>query len=72
MGFDPCNYSLKIWESIGTLIPKVGVHLGVWVIPSNLGVFIYILHTWEHDMWLPNFIFGSHLYKPLPWLQDQS
>jgi hypothetical protein len=29
MGFDPCNRSLKIWESIGTLTPKVGAHLGV-------------------------------------------
>jgi hypothetical protein len=27
MGFDPYNYSLKIWESIGT--PKMGAHLGV-------------------------------------------
>jgi hypothetical protein len=30
MGFGPCNCSLKIWESIGTLIPQVGVALGVW------------------------------------------
>jgi len=30
MGFDPCNRPLKIWESIGTPIPKMGVHLGVW------------------------------------------
>jgi hypothetical protein len=30
MGFDPCNCSLKIWESIGTPTPKVGAHLGVW------------------------------------------
>ncbi len=22
MGFDPCNFPLKIWESIGTLLPK--------------------------------------------------
>jgi hypothetical protein len=29
MGFDLCNRSLKIWESIGTPIPKVGAHLGV-------------------------------------------
>ncbi len=36
MGFDPCNLSLKIWESIGILIPKVGAHLGVWkFIPSH-------------------------------------
>jgi hypothetical protein len=30
MGFDPYNGSLKIWESTGALIPKVGVPLGVW------------------------------------------
>jgi len=30
MGFDPCNYSLKIWESIETPTPKVGVHSGAW------------------------------------------
>jgi len=29
MGFDPCNRSLKIWESIETPTPKVGAHLGV-------------------------------------------
>jgi hypothetical protein len=35
MGFGPCNHSLKIWESVGTLTPKVGAHLGVWgFIPS--------------------------------------
>jgi hypothetical protein len=36
MSFDPYNYPLKIMESIGTLIPKVKVHLGVWgFIPSH-------------------------------------
>jgi len=36
MGFDPWNFSLKIWESIETPTPKVGVHLGVWgFIPSH-------------------------------------
>ncbi len=30
MRFDPYNYSLKIQESIETLIPKVGAHLGVF------------------------------------------
>ncbi len=35
MNFDPCNHPLKIWESIGTPIPKVRAHLGVWgFIPS--------------------------------------
>jgi hypothetical protein len=28
--FDPCNRSLKFWESTGTPSPKVGVALGVW------------------------------------------
>jgi hypothetical protein len=31
MGFDLYNRSLKLQESIGTLILKMGVHLGVWV-----------------------------------------
>jgi hypothetical protein len=36
MGFYPCNHSLKIWESIRTLTPKVGAQLGVWrFIPSH-------------------------------------
>jgi hypothetical protein len=36
LGFDPCNCSLKIWESIGTPTPKVGAPLGVWgFIPSH-------------------------------------
>jgi hypothetical protein len=29
MGFDLCNHSLKIWESIETSTPKVGAPLGV-------------------------------------------
>jgi hypothetical protein len=36
MGFDPCIRSLKIRESTGIPIPKMGVHLGVWrFIPSQ-------------------------------------
>jgi hypothetical protein len=36
LSFDPCNYLLKIWESIRTLTPKVGVALVVWgFIPSH-------------------------------------
>jgi hypothetical protein len=30
MNVNPWNYSLKIWKSVGTPIPKVGAHLGVW------------------------------------------
>jgi hypothetical protein len=29
MGFDPCNRTLKVQESIKTPTPKVGVHLQV-------------------------------------------
>jgi hypothetical protein len=35
MGFDPCNHSMKIWESIGTPTPNVGFHLGVWRFNSH-------------------------------------
>jgi hypothetical protein len=36
LSFDPCNRPLKVWESIGTPSPKVGVALGVWgFIPSH-------------------------------------
>jgi hypothetical protein len=31
MGFNLCNHSLNIWESIKTPVPKMGVHLGMWV-----------------------------------------
>jgi hypothetical protein len=30
LSFDLCNCLLKIWKSIRTPTPKVGVHLGVW------------------------------------------
>ncbi len=39
MSFDSCNSPLKIWESIGSPIPKVGAHLGVWrFIPSHFPI----------------------------------
>jgi hypothetical protein len=44
MGFDPCNCSMKIRDSIETLILKVGAHLGVW------GSFPHtLIHSWEHE-----------------------
>ncbi len=40
MSFDACNRLLKIWESIKTPTPKVGVHLGVeGFIPSHFPTF---------------------------------
>jgi len=54
LGFDPCNYSLKIWESTGTPIPKVGVHLGVWrFIPSHSPT---LLGTWDVTPGLPSWL----------------
>jgi hypothetical protein len=40
MSFDSWNHTLKIQESIGTLIPKVGAHLGICgLIPSHSTTF---------------------------------
>jgi hypothetical protein len=42
--FDPCNRSLKFWESTETPSPKVGVALGVWVFtPSHSFTLSYTL-----------------------------
>ncbi len=51
MSFDPCNHSLKIWESIGISIPQVGAHLGMcW---ECGGSFPHTFpHSQEHEMWL--------------------
>jgi len=53
MGFDPCNCSLKIRESIDTPTPKMGIQLGVWgFIPSHSPTFLGAwnvtpgLYTW--------------------------
>jgi hypothetical protein len=52
MGFDPCNCSLKIWDSTGTPTPKVGIHLGVWgFIPSHSLAF---LGAWNMTPGLPS------------------
>jgi len=66
MSFGPCNRPLKIWESIGTPTPKVRVHLGMWgFIPSHS---LALLGAWNVT---PKLTLGSHLCKPLPWLQAQ-
>jgi hypothetical protein len=42
MKFVPYNYPLKIWESIETLNPQVGAHLGVWAFtPSHYPKFLH-------------------------------
>jgi hypothetical protein len=52
MGFNPYNCPLKIWKSIETPIPKMGVHLGVWrFIPSHSFTF---LGTWDMTPGLPS------------------
>jgi hypothetical protein len=62
VGFDPCNCSLKIRESIKTPTPKVGVHFGMWrFIPSHS---LALLGAWNVT---PGLTHDPHLYKPLPW-----
>jgi hypothetical protein len=62
MIFNPWNCSLKNWECIKTLIPKVGAHLQVCgFIPSHSPI---IMRSW---MWLLGYIICPHLFKPLPW-----
>jgi hypothetical protein len=52
MGFDPCNWSLKIRESIGTPTPKWAPTLGGWgFIPSHSPTF---LKTWNVNPMLPS------------------
>jgi len=52
MGFDPCNCSLKVWDSIETWTPKA--HLGVWrFIPSHSPTFLGAWNvTPELPFWL--------------------
>ncbi len=59
MSFNSCNYPLNIQESIGTPIPKVGAHLGVW------GSFPHtFLHSREHEMWLPGSLLARTFASP--------
>jgi len=62
MSFDPCNCLLKIWESIGSPTPKMGVHLGVWrFIPSHS---FALLGAWNVT---PGLSLDPHFCKPLRW-----
>jgi len=52
LGFDPCNYSLRIRESTWTPTPKVGVDLGMWrFIPSHTPT---LLEAWDVTLGLPS------------------
>jgi hypothetical protein len=54
MGFDRCNCALKIWESIGTPTPNMGVHLRVWrFIPSHS---LALLGAWNVTLELPSWL----------------
>jgi hypothetical protein len=69
MGFDPCNCSLKIQESINTLTPKVGVHLRVW--KFNSPTFPYSQPPGSMKCDSRASLFNPHLCKPLPWSRAQ-
>ncbi len=60
MGFDLCNYSLNIQNSIRTLTPKVRAHLGVWgFIPSHSPTF---LGAWNVTPGLPTWLAPSQTF----------
>jgi hypothetical protein len=62
LGFDLCNGTLNIWESIRTPIPKVEAPLGVWgFIPSH-----FLTLPGACGM-TPGFPLGPQPCKPLPW-----
>jgi hypothetical protein len=52
LGFDPCNFSLKIRDSTRTPPPKVGVALGVWGFISSH--FPTLPVTWDVTPKLPS------------------
>jgi hypothetical protein len=56
IGFDPYNCFLKIRESIWTLTPKVGAHLGMWWFIPSLS---YIPRSMRCDFWA-SFPLGVH------------
>ncbi len=59
LGFDPCNHSLNIWESIGTPIPNMRIHLGVWGFSPS--------HSFAlpgHENATPGLDLGPHTCKP--------
>jgi hypothetical protein len=69
MGFDLCDRSLKIRESIETPTLKMGIRLGVGMF--ILSHSITFSTSQEHGTWLPGFILSLHPCKPLPWSRAQ-
>jgi hypothetical protein len=66
MSFDPCNRLWRFRSSSGLQLPK-------WEFTWDYGgsFFHILLHSQEHEMWLPSCTFGLHFCKPLPWLWAQ-
>jgi len=67
LSFDPCNYPLKIQEFTGTPSHK-------WELPLKCeGSLLHtFLHSWEHAVWLLNFLLARNLTTPLPWSWAQN
>jgi len=66
MDFDPYNHSLEIQKSIKTPTPSFELQFLKCEFTWECGGSIphTFPHSWEHEMWLPSFILGSHLRKP--------
>jgi hypothetical protein len=67
MVFDPYNCPLKIQESIGTITPKMGIHLGVSRVHSF--TLFCTLESMRCDSWVSPL--GPQPYLPLPWSRAQ-
>jgi hypothetical protein len=71
MNSDPWNLFLKIWNSIRTLTPKMGIHLGAptlgvcGFIPSHFFTLLGV------QMWLLGYTCEPHLSMPLLWSRTQ-
>jgi hypothetical protein len=78
MNFDPYNCLLKVWKSIKTPTPKVGVHLGVWgFIPSHsptlLGAWnvTHRFHSWLALLQALALVVNQRLRLRHKWRQEE-
>jgi hypothetical protein len=71
MSFYLYNRSLNIRESIEN---PSKIQPPKWELTWECGgsFFHTLLHSQEHEMWLPGFTLGLHFCKPLFWLRTQS